>query len=138
MIGKLRSELEKRPWAGWAIALAIAGVAAYLYFFRSPDSSSYSPEAMTEMLTIRYSDTDTTEKIPRGRLNRTLRERKTLDPSEGITNPATGKPTGFLVDEKEWSGMLDRIKKERDSFQNSGKQGVSPLGEAPAVPSKPK
>ncbi len=136
MIDKVREWLAKNPSTGWVLALLIAVASVGLYYFRSGgESDVYSPESMREELTVRFTDTGETIKIPRGRLDRMLRDRKTLDPAEGITNPATGKPTGFLVDEDEWSGMLNRIKTERDAFR-SGQAGSAPLGGATTAPPK--
>jgi hypothetical protein len=131
---RFRDWLVKNPWAGWVLAGLILVSAVGLYFFRTSGSGdTYSPDSMREELTVRFTDIGDTMKIPRGRLDRMLRDRKTFDPAEGITNPATGKPTGFLVDEDEWNGMLNRIKTERAAFQ-SGEAGGSPLGGRPAQP----
>lgn len=139
MINKTREFIAKNPWAGWVVAAAIAGLAVGLYFYRSKSGNDiYSPDSMTEMLTIRYTDTDDIEKIPRGRLDKMIRERKTLDPSEGLINPKTGKPTGILVNEKDWNEMFERIKREKSQAKEEAKTGGSPFGPVQKTPAKPK
>lgn len=120
MMDEIRSGLAKRPWIGWVVALVVLALSAVTIFLQNRSDSPYSPESMTEMLTIRYTDTDEVERIPRGRLDKLLRGRTSFDPAEGIVNPKTGKPTGFLVDEEEWTAMLARIKAEKERFKAGG------------------
>lgn len=131
MLQGLRESLSKKPWIGYALAGILLAVSLYLAFFRSSGESPYSPEAMTEMLTVRYTDTDEVVKIPRGRLDKELRGMGArLDPTQGLINPKTGKPTGFLVDDKEWNTMIARINQEREERKAqqaaTAKGGVKP------------
>lgn len=103
----------------------ILALSAVTIFMQNRGDSPYSPESMTEMLTIRYTDTNEVERIPRGRLDKMLRGRTNFDPAEGIINPKTGKPTGFLVDEDEWTAMLARIKADKEQFK-SGESALQP------------
>jgi hypothetical protein len=136
MLDKFREWVAKNPWAGWMVVLALLGIGAGIYFSRGSGGDIYSPEAMTQTYTIRYTDTNETEKIPRGRLEKILRERGDYDPTKGIINPKTGQPTGFLVDDEEWTSMLSRLKAEREAYQKARSEGNSPLGERPATPPK--
>ncbi|MFO0858581.1 MAG: hypothetical protein U0640_14630 [Phycisphaerales bacterium] len=131
--------MNKNPWAGWVAAGLIAALAVGLYFYRMNSGGNiYSPESMTEMLTIRYTDTDDVERIPRGRLDKMIRGREKLDPSEGLINPKTGKPTGILVNEKDWNEMFERIKREKAQAKEEAKSGNSPFGPVQKTPAKPK
>ena len=125
MLSSARDYMAKNPWVGWALFFALLCVGITVYFLRSKESGQYTPESMKETLTIRFTDTDKVIKIPRGRLDKQLRGMgDTLDPTQGIINPDTGKPTGFLVDDKEWSGMIERINAEKAEVRNRGTAGT--------------
>ncbi len=114
MFQNLREFMNKKPWVGWLVAVVFLGASVF-FFIRSRSSQDpYSPNRMTEMLTVHFTDTDEEITIPRGRLDKELRaQNNPLDPSKGITNPKTGKPTGFLVDKEEWDAWVARINKEK-------------------------
>jgi hypothetical protein len=116
MLAGIRETMNKKPWIGWVVALFLLGVAVFFFFrSRSAGADPYSPARMTEMVTIRFTDTDDEITIPRGRLDKELRRQgEHLDPSQGYINPKTGKPTGFLFDKKEWDDMIARINKEKE------------------------
>jgi hypothetical protein len=141
MIDRARDYMKANPWIGWALFFALLVVGVALYFLRGRSAGVYSPESMREMLTIRYTDTDEVEKIPRGRLDKMLRGTgDTLDPAKGIINPKTGKPTGFLVDEDEWSAMIQRINAEKAAARAtnaSAKSAPRPQQPLPVDPAKP-
>jgi hypothetical protein len=134
----VRDVLNKYPWLGWVIALLLLGLSIWLYVARTRGAGDYDPDRMKDMLTIRYTDTDEVEKIPRGRLDQMLRRSgDSLDPTKGIINPKTGKPTGFLVDEDEWTTMIERINREKDAVREAsgGKNvKVAPRKETPLTP----
>jgi hypothetical protein len=115
MLAAIREFLNKKPWVGWALAVVLLGVSVFFYFrSRRAGEDPYSPARMTEMVTIRFTDTEDEMTIPRGRLDKELRRQgDQLDPSKGIINPKTGKPTGFLFDKKEWDEWIARINKEK-------------------------
>jgi hypothetical protein len=116
MLAGVREFLNKKPWIGWVLAIVFLGVSTY-FFYRSRSSGvdPYSPSRMTEMVTIRFTDTEDEITIPRGRLDKELRQQADhLDPSKGYINPKTGKPTGFLFNKPEWDEMIARINKERE------------------------
>ena len=48
----------------------------------------------------------------------------------------TGKPTGFLVDEDEWSSMIERINREKSQIrhESGAKSRVLPRKETPLTP----
>ncbi len=132
----MRDLLSKYPWLGWAIAGLLFALTLWL-IFRPRNAGEYDPDRMKDMLTIRYTDTDEVEKIPRGRLDQMLRRSgDNLDPTKGIINPKTGKPTGFLVDEDEWSSMIERINREKSQIrhESGAKSRVLPRKETPLTP----
>lgn len=121
----IRDLINKNPWLGWVVAIAVMGVSVWLYTSRSRGDSPYSPDRMTEMVTIRFTDTDEEIKMPRGRLDKELRGRgMVLDPKQGILNPKTGKFTGFLVDDAAWTEMVDRINREKAEAQQKTPRGA--------------
>ena len=86
--------MAKYPWIGWIVALVILAVAVWVYMRRSGASDTYSVESMTEMVTIKYTDTGEEVQMPRGRFEILLRDRQGLiDKTTGVINPATGAAT---------------------------------------------
>ena len=114
MVQNLREFMNKKPWVGWVVAVLFLGASVFFFFRGQRSQDLYSPNRMTEMVTVHFTDTDDEMTIPRGRLDKELRSQANLlDPSKGITNPKTGKPTGFLVDKEEWDAWVARINKEK-------------------------
>lgn len=111
----IREFVNQRPWIGWSVAGVLFLIVVWRFVTHAgPEAGPYSPERMTEMVHIRFSDTGKEMDIPRGRLDKMMRERGTvLDPSIGLLNPETGKNTGFPISKDDWDGMINRINKER-------------------------
>ena len=109
----LREELNKRPWLGWIVAGVLLVVAVAVYLSRTGNDDPYSPERMTEMVTIKFTDTGDEMEIPRGRLDKELRGRSDLNAGAGVINPKTGAATGFPFDKKDWESWIARIQKEK-------------------------
>src|SRR5207253_662796 len=97
MLTRFREFMNKSPWMGWALAALLLCVSVVFFIrARGPGSDPYSPERMRQMVTIRFTDTDEEVTMPRGTVDKDLRRQGDhLDPSKGIVNPKTGKPTGF-------------------------------------------
>lgn len=114
---KLREMMKERPWIGWAVAGMLLVVAVYLGFFGGTGGGDdFSGQKMQEMVTIRFSDTDTTEEMPWGRVMKELSGRPgKLDATVGINNPATGKPTGFIFNKAEWDRIVGQINNDKDA-----------------------
>ena len=130
----LREELNKRPWLGWIVAGVLLVVAVAVYLSRTGNDDPYSPERMTEMVTIKFTDTGEEMEIPRGRLDLQLRQTGgKLDPTKGLINPKTGQPTGFPFSKSEWEDMCARINASREAMgaANSTAGSIRP-GEPPA------
>ncbi len=112
---RLRESINQKPWLGWAVAAVLFCVAA-LFALRSffPSGDIYSGDSMSEMVTIKFTDTGETMEIPRGRLiKQLLDDGGTLDPSKGIMNPKTKQPTGFLFNKSEWESMIKSLIADR-------------------------
>ena len=121
---RLREMLGK-PAVGWSVAAIALLVAAYsLFRFGFGTNGPYDPRRLQQDVVIRFTDTEEEIKLPRGRFEAMLRERgKAINPSEGLTNPKTGKPTGFLVAKDEWEEACLRIQNE-----NAETKSLSPWG----------
>lgn len=110
-MASLRDQLNARPWLGWAFAGAVVVAAVVMYFrMKGGDEGALSGDALTEEVTIRYTDTGKTVTMLRGRLTRELLGKDgKLDPSQGIRNPETGQLSGVLVNDKEWNKLVAEI-----------------------------
>ena len=134
----IREQIDKKPWLGWLVAGVLLVIAVFIYVRRSSNADPYSPERMTDMVTIKFTDTGDEIEMPRGRLDKELRGRPDFDPSKGVINPKTGAATGFPFDKKEWETWLGRIKQEKDEAKaaapaNSPERGKVVRPSAPAV-----
>lgn len=131
--GAVRDYLKKHPMLGWGLCLVLLGVTAWLWLGRGGGESPLSTDRMQEMVTIRYADTGETAQMPRGRFEKMLRDAGTkLDPLQGLTNPKTGKPTGFLFDQQEWEQAIARVNEQIDRARAKLPEEVrKTLNEAP-------
>ena len=121
MIGKLK---QRSPAAAWALVVALLGVGAYIA--ARPFLSASSQESLGADVVIRFEDTGDEMRIQRGRFERMMLEQGVeapLDPSKGINNPKTNKPTGFPVDREYWNGLVNAVNEamKRPSATGSGK-----------------
>ncbi len=124
----LRDTINQKPWLGWTLAGAFLAVGVgYFAWSRTAASDPYNPERLQEIVTIKFTDDNSTMQIPRGRLEKMLAERPELNENEGITNPKTQKPTGFLYNEADWKEMVKRINADKAA----GMKGAEPNPAAP-------
>jgi hypothetical protein len=118
---RIRDFINSKPWLGWAIAGVFLLLSVVLYFSISGRGDTYSVERMSETVTLKCAETGEEWTMTRGLMERQLRSRTgSLDASQGIINPKTGKPTGFLFSKSEWEETVDRLNKERREVQESG------------------
>ena len=111
----MRNFMQRYPMAGWALA-AVLMLAAAFFVWRNYRSDPISQ--MTEMVTIRCTETGETWQVPRGVLEKQLYQRPfPVDPNVGVVNPKTGKPTGFPVDD--WKTTIERINAERKALRDN-------------------
>ncbi|HMN39878.1 MAG TPA: hypothetical protein PKE29_03470 [Phycisphaerales bacterium] len=128
-MNRLREFLRKSPMLGWGMAAVLMLFAAYMLYTRlNPKDET---QQLTQMVTIRCSETGDTWTVPRGIMEKELYLRPfPLDPNQGMVNPKTGRPTGFPVDA--WKETIDRINYER------GADGAKPAGATPSAPAATK
>ena len=112
----LREQLNARPWLGWAFAGAVLVAAFFMYLrMRPSDEGALSGDSLTEEVTVKFTDTGETVTMLRGRLTRELLGKNgKIDPTEGIVNPKTGKPSGILVSDKQWKKLVAEINALKD------------------------
>ncbi|MDX2130931.1 MAG: hypothetical protein SFY69_02630 [Planctomycetota bacterium] len=120
MFNKIRDLLDKAPWLGWVFAAVLLAVSVVIYQRGQGGTDPYSPERMRETVTIRFTDTEDEIEMTRGQMDKELRQRgASLNPNEGIINPKTGKPTGFLFNKAEWEQMITRINAEKAAVRSA-------------------
>lgn len=114
-MNRIRDFMNRSPWLGWVFAAVMLGVSVAIFLKLDGSGDTYSPERMTEDVTIRFSDTGDEITMPRGRFEKELRMRgSAIDPSKGIVNPKTNEPTGFLFNKAEWDETVARLNSERE------------------------
>jgi hypothetical protein len=137
MIDRVRQMLNK-PWVGWAMFALLLGAAVFYFLRGGRGTDPYTPERMQETVTIRFTDTNDEIEMTRGQLDKELRRRgDTLDPTQGIINPKTGAPTGFLFNKSEWETMVARINAEKAEIRSTTGKSIAPAPR-PAAPADPK
>ena len=119
----LREYMRNNPLVGWAVASVLALVAAYMLFTRL--TAKTETKELTELVTIRATDTGETWQMPRGAMEKRLYERPyPVNPNDGLPSPTTGKLTGFPVDA--WKETVDRINAEREAAGQGSKDKAAP------------
>lgn len=116
----LREALNAKPWLGWGVAAVLAVIAGVVFVRSLRSGDTYSVDRMTEEVTIKCAETGETWTMPRGRMEKELRLRSgLLDASQGLTNPNTGRPTGFPFDAGSWDETIRRINAEKQALIRS-------------------
>lgn len=125
----MRKLLTERPLLGWIVAAILMLGAAFLLWRQLSGGEAVE---LGQTVTIRDSETGETWEMTRGAMEKELYMRTyPVDPNEGLTNPKTGKKTGFPVDD--WKATITRINAERKDLAEGG---GSAFGSA--APAKPK
>lgn len=130
---RIRQFMRDKPWAGWIVAILAIGAATVIIVRQNQAQGRFTPASMQEYVTIKYMDTGDEERIPRGRVDKMLREQNSgkLDPSQGLTNPKTGQPTGFIIDKEDWEAWIKRINEDRERL---GSDKAKPVPNQPGRP----
>lgn len=134
-MGMLREKMAEKPMLGWGIASVLLIGAAILAFTRF--SAKDETNQLTQMVTIRCTETGETWQVLRGVMEKELYLRPLpVNPNEGLFNPKTGKKTGFPIDQ--WKETVERINKERELDARPGQTIPPAAPTAPAAPAAPK
>jgi hypothetical protein len=105
--------MKRKPVLVWAAIAALALAAGLFLVQFAGRGDPNSVEHLTQEITIRCSETGDEWTVARGRMERELLLRGTpIDPTVGLVNPKTGRPTGFPVDRDEWDRTIKRLNGE--------------------------
>jgi hypothetical protein len=115
----VRDFINRSPWMGWLLAITLLVVGGVMYMRMRPSNAAYSGARMMQDVTIRCTETGKEWSMPRGRMEKELFGRPgPLDASIGLTNPDTGRQTGFPVDD--WKETVERINKDKQALTDKG------------------
>lgn len=110
-----RETMNNKPWIGYVLVAALGAGAVLGYMRLSGSGDPNGVEQLTQIVTIRDSETGDEWKMSRGQMELELIQRSakaTLEARSGLINPKTGKPNGFPVD-RSWDEAITRINAER-------------------------
>lgn len=123
----MRDLLKRQPLLGWALAAAMLLLAG---FFAWRNYQADDTVQLTQMVTIRCTETGETWQVPRGALEKDLYMRAyPVDPNQGLVNPKTGKPTGFPIDD--WAATVASVNAARKVLAEAT---GAPSASAPTTP----
>lgn len=112
----------QKPWVGGLLMVLILGAAAYMFVRGRIAGGSNAVERLAAPITMKDSETGEEWQMSRGKLISALRGASAsgrLDAKHGVTNPKTGKATGFPVDRNEWEDLIRQLNEERDAYNKS-------------------
>lgn len=123
----IRETIQEKPWIGWGALAALFVVAGYLLVrqFMAQDQAAI----LSQDVTLRYEDTGTEQQVNRGQFESLLMQlsaRGELRIDEGMTNPQTGKKTGFPIDREYWERVVPSILEARRQYNE--KRSSVPTG----------
>ncbi|USN99655.1 MAG: hypothetical protein H6810_03060 [Phycisphaeraceae bacterium] len=107
----MREFLKKYPWLGWLVAAVCLGASVFILMRGSSSNAPDTIEKLSETVTIRCTETGNEWTMRRGDFEHMLLSQNGLiDPTQGIPSKfADGRPTGVLVDTKDWTETVNRI-----------------------------
>jgi hypothetical protein len=125
----LLQELRKRPIIGMVAAAVLSAIAVVLVMrvLLTQDRT----ERLGQDVIIKCIETGDEWTMNRGMMELELARMsatKNLDPSEGLINPKTGKPTGFPFNKSEWDELIQRINQQRQAQREFKGQKNRPTG----------
>ncbi len=122
MFDQFRKFINDRPWMGWVVAGVILVGSIFVYRYLSGRGDPYSVDRLSEMITLKCSETGYEWQMNRGEMELELRSRAgMIKPGEGLMNPQTGKFTGFPFSKASWEETIGRLNRERQSAIDSRK-----------------
>ncbi|HLO42470.1 MAG TPA: hypothetical protein VK176_15715 [Phycisphaerales bacterium] len=134
---KVRNFINQNPWLGWVVAGAILVVSIFIYNSLSGRNDPYSVDRLSEMVTLKCSETGYEWEMTRGEMELQLRQRRGMsNPNEGILNPQTGKPTGFPFSKSDWEETIKRLNAERQDAIDRRKGTSGGANSPPAAPAE--
>ena len=129
-MGKLRDLLGERAPQKIVLMVCVTAIVVVLIIRLTGPKNPYSFEHLTSEVTLVCRETGEEFKMPRGRMEQMLWDRPgPIDPSVGLINPKTGRPT--LFPKNEWQATIDRINAERSAMaeKRSAKRAEPPPSE---------
>jgi hypothetical protein len=115
---ELKHLYQERKWlfnAAAGVLLLCVAFWGYRLVFAKADGLMTS-ESLAADVSVTFSDTGETIKMPRGDVIRQLLDRPgsaPLAPTERIGHPKTGKQTGMVGSESAWKKLIDEVNTER-------------------------
>ncbi len=138
MLEKVRTFVNERPWLGWVVAGLVLVGSYFVYRSLSGAGNPYSVDRLSEMVTLKCSETGFEWQMTRGEMELELRQRAgMIKPGDGLRNPQTGKFTGFPFNKSEWESTLDRLNGERQEVMDRRKGAKPASSSAPARTAPP-
>ena len=125
----IRDTLQEKPWIGWSVVAALLVFGAYLVVRNFVGAET--PELLAQDIVIRYEDTGDEESVNRGHfevLLVRLANRNELKLDEGMTNPKTGKKTGYPIDREYWERIVSSILEARRQYDLERQSTAPPSG----------
>ena len=123
----IRETIQEKPWIGWVALAVMLSIAGYLVArqFLAQDQAA----VLAQDVTLRYEDTGTEQQVNRGQFESLLMQlsaRGELRLDEGMTNPATGKKTGYPVDRQYWEQIVTAVLEARRQYDQEHKSTPPP------------
>ncbi len=125
----IRESIRDKPWIGWVMLAVLLFVAGFLVArqFLVRDQAAI----LSQDITLRYEDTGTEQQVNRGQFESLLMQlsaRGELRLDEGMTNPQTGKKTGYPVDRAYWEQIVPSILEARRQYDLERQSTAPPSG----------
>ena len=118
MNDKLKSLLGDRPAMRIVLVVCLFGLAIVAVIRLTAPKNPYGLDRLTADVTLVCRETGEEIIMPRGRMEQMLWDRpRPIDPSVGLTNPKTGRPT--LFPKSEWEATIDRINADRQAIADA-------------------
>lgn len=122
---KLRELLNAKPWIAWTIALIAVGVAVLFYLRNSSGNEIDSVKSLSEMVTVRCTETGQEWEMNRGRLVQMLMQQSgPINVNQGIPSQfAEGRLTGVIVDKNAWEATVNYVNGMKKGISSRSKAG---------------
>ncbi len=125
------TETPRRTGWMWGVLAAVALAGGVLWYVRTSRVDPVDNDRLAERVRLKCTETGFEFSLERARMEDHLylqSNRGPLDPSKGMPNPNTGKPTCFPEDRADWTATVERINKEREAAKNHWTGGGATSG----------